>query len=157
MATPDFVFEDWKMAKDRIKHFDDVVVRIRLQGLGIAATIMSIGAASLQFTGAVRFPLGPFTLAGSALIVLLGALYLIPVAALDWLHYQLLIRSVGRALEIERLPDYRGKLCITTELTSFKLTRLHNVVLVAVYSGLAVFGVILFLVLNAVPTPTAAG
>ena len=155
MAAPDYVFEDWKMAKDRIKHFDDVVVRIRLQGLGIAATIMSIGAASLQFTGAVRISIGPYTVAGSAVIVLLGSFYLIPVAALDYFHYQLLIRSVGRALEIERLEPYSGKLCITTELTSVKLTRFHNAVLLAVYAVLAIFGVILFFVLNAVPAPIA--
>lgn len=156
MAAPgiDYVFEDWLMAKDRIKHFDDIVVRIRLEGIGIAAAIMSIGAASVEFTGAIRLSLSSLTLTGPAAIVLLGTLYLIPVAALDGLHYSLLLRSVNRALDIENDPTYRGKLCITTELTSKTLTRLHNVILMAVYVGLFVFGLILAFVLNSLPAPT---
>lgn len=153
MAAPtiDFVFEDWKMAKDRIKHFDDVVVRIRLQGIGIAAAIMSIGVASLEFTGVIRFAIGPVTLTGAAVIVFLGSLYLFPVLALDWLHYKLLILAVGRAIEIENDPTYQGKLLITHTLTSRRLTFFHNAILVAIYIGLIAFGLVLALVLNALP------
>src|SRR5437667_11909579 len=110
MVAPsiDYPFEDWKMAKDRIKHFDDVVVRIRLQGIGIAATIMSIGVASVRFTGVVRIMIGGLSVTGVAAIAFLGSLYLIPVAALDWFHYKLLILYVERALEVENDAKYKG-------------------------------------------------
>src|SRR6266567_1441091 len=35
--------KDWEMTKDRIKHFDDVVIRIRTQGVPLATAILAAG------------------------------------------------------------------------------------------------------------------
>jgi hypothetical protein len=46
----DLVLKDWEMTKDRIKHFDDATIRLRLQGIPIGTAIQAIGlSASAEF------------------------------------------------------------------------------------------------------------
>ena len=129
----DFVFEDWKMTKDRIKHFDNVVIRLRLGGIPIASAIIGAGLASFQYTSKIIFQLLNFTVNATSIVILLGALYLIPVFALDIFHYHLLRISVEHAKQIEQQKKYKGKLQITTKLTSPVLTKFHTGATILIY------------------------
>jgi len=146
--SDDLVLEDWKMTKDRIKHFDDVVIRLRLQGIPIGTAIQAIGIASFQYTQNVRF----WNINATSFIILLGSLYLIPIFLLDILHYRLLLISVSHAKQIEAMPTYKDKLQITTKLTSPKLTRLHTICTILVYGFVIAFGFILAYYISMMPT-----
>ncbi|MGI0013130.1 MAG: hypothetical protein ACREBU_06780 [Nitrososphaera sp.] len=140
-SNPDdnLYLEDWKMTKDRIKYFDDMVMKIRVGGLPIATGIQ--GAA---------FVVDPANIASKTimilgneltifqLIILAGLIYLIPVAALDVLHFYLLLKSVGRALQIEKMKQFKDKLAITHKLSSNWLTLLH------ILGGYGIYGLIFY-------------
>ena len=147
MSKSDLVLEDWKMTKDRIKHFDDVVIRLRLQGIPIGTAIQAIGLASLQYTRNIRI----WGISATSFIVALGSVYLLPIFLLDLLHYNLMLISVRHGKYIEALPAYQGKLQITTKLTSHKLTVLHTVCAILVYSGVIVLGFVLAYFINTLP------
>lgn len=147
MST-DLILEDWKITKDRIKHFDDVVIRLRLQGIPIATAILAMGLASFEYTHNIKF-LGINT---TSLIVALGALYLLPVFFLDMLHYKLLLISVKHGQLIEAIPKYKGKLQITTKLTSPKLTTVHTICAIVIYICIIVCGFVLAYYINTLPT-----
>lgn len=151
MDEDKLLLEDWKMTKDRIKHFDDVVIRIRLQGIPIATAIFAVGFASFQYTREIRLSIGCSTINAPALIILLGSLYLIPIFALDLFHFRLLLISVEHARTIEQESKFKGRLQITTNLTSPKLTKLHTAVAVLLYLGVIIFGFILAYVMNTMP------
>ncbi len=148
MSKPDLTLKDWEMTKDRIKHFDDVVIRLRLQGIPIATAIMAVGLASFPYTHPIRVSIFHWVITATSLIIALGSVYLIPIFALDALHYKLLLLSVKHAKEIEQSPKYKGKLQVTTILTSPILTRVHTVCALAVYLGVIVFGFVLAYVIN---------
>lgn len=150
MSQPDLILKDWEMTKDRIKHFDDVVIRMRLQGIPIATAIMAVGLASFPYTHAIKVFLFQWITTATSVIIALGSIYLIPILALDALHYKLLLLSVDHAKRIEQLPKYKGKLQITTVLTSPKLTRLHTICAGAVYLGVIAFGFVLAYVINVI-------
>lgn len=122
----DLIFEDWKMTKDRIKHFDDTVIRLRLQGIPIATAIMTLALTSIKFTQPIEINLFCFKFCATSLIMLIGAFYIIPIFLLDMVHYKLLILSVEHAISIEKQQKYKDKLKITQVLTSPLLTRLHT-------------------------------
>jgi len=144
----DLILKDWEMTKDRIKHFDDVVIRLRLQGIPIGTAIQAIGLASFQYTQNIRIW---NILSAASLIVALGSIYLIPIFALDMLHYTLLLISVEHARQIEAMPKYKGKLQITTRLTKPLLTKLHWFCAIAVYIGIIIAGFILAYFINGIP------
>ena len=147
MSQPDLILKDWEMTKDRIKHFDDIVIRLRLQGIPIGTAIQAIGLASFSYTHSIRV----WGISATSFIIALGSIYLIPIFLLDIFHYKLLLISVEHGREIEAMPQYRGKLQITTKLTSRKLTVLHWACAIAVYLGVIVFGFILAYFVNGMP------
>jgi len=142
----DLILKDWEMTKDRIKHFDDVTVRLRLQGIPIGTTIQAIGLASFQYTQNIRI----WGVTATSLIIALGSIYLIPIFLLDILHYKLLLISVEHAKQIEAMPKYKDKLQITTRLTSPRLTILHWICAIVVYSGVIILGFILASFVNTI-------
>ena len=146
MTKEDLILKDWETTKDRIKHFDDTVIRLRLQGIPIGTAIQAVGLASFQYTQDITL----WGLSATSLIIALGSIYLIPIFLLDMLHYKLLLISVGHAKEIEAMPKYKGKLQITTKLTSHKLTLLHWACAIAVYLGVIALGFIVAYLVNGI-------
>ena len=138
MNDRDLILKDWEMTKDRIKHFDDVVIRLRIQGIPIAATIQAAGLASIEYTKDIIF----CGLSLTSLILIFGSLYLIPIFGLDLFHFKLLIISVNHAKNIEDSSEFKGKLQITSKLTSPILTWLHTILAAAIYLILILFGII---------------
>jgi hypothetical protein len=138
MNDEDLILKDWEMTKDRIKHFDDVIIRLRIQGIPIAAAIQAAGFASINYTKNVFFLGCSLT----SLILIFGSLYLLPILGLDLFHFRLLMISVNHAISIEQLPQFKNKLQITSKLTSPKLTKLHTILAAVLYSSLISFGII---------------
>ena len=78
MNDEDLILKDWEMTKDRIKHFDDVIIRLRIQGIPIAAAIQAAGFASIDYTKNIFFLGCSLT----SLILIFGSLYLSLVTGL---------------------------------------------------------------------------
>jgi predicted PurR-regulated permease PerM len=131
----DLILEDWKMTKDRIKHFDDLIFRLRLEGIPIASGIIGVGLASFQYTSDIIFQIGNFTINATSIVVLLGAFYLMPVFALDMVYYKLLNKAVNHAREIES-KEFNQNLKITGILTSHFLTYAHTAIAIFIYLSL---------------------
>jgi len=152
MSKEDLILKDWEMTKDRIKHFDDVVMRIRIGGIPIATAIQAAGFIAYPHIHdlIIILQLGQhqFQLPALSLIFLASALYLFPIALLDGLHYKLLLIAVNHAKEIESLDNYKGKLQITTKLTSPWLTRIHTFAAYSVYVFIAGLGLFLAIFLR---------
>lgn len=148
MKDEDLILEDWKMTKDRIKHFDDIVIRLRLEGVPITMAIIGAGLASFQYTSKVIFQISNYSLNATSIVILLGALYILPVCILDLFHYHLLVIAVDHAKSIEQQERFRGKLQITTKLTSPTLTIIHVVVAMVIYVTLFVAALILAYMVN---------
>ncbi|WP_165394841.1 hypothetical protein [Methanofollis fontis] len=125
--------EDWKMTKDRISHFDDVIIRLRIQGIPIALSIMVLGALLLPFLSNETVPFLGWN--ASSLPFLAAALYLFPICLLDIVHYKLLVHAVQHALDIEKEPPFEGTLQITGQLTNPWYTRIHTTVAIIIYLG----------------------
>ncbi|MHA1672724.1 MAG: hypothetical protein ACTSYI_03770 [Promethearchaeota archaeon] len=103
----EFLLEDWRMAKDRIKHFDDVVIKLRLEAIPISGLLITLG-----ITQQVD------------VLFLIAAIYLIPIFLLDIVHFTLLIKSVKYALELE--TKLNNQVNITTRLTRTWISVLHG-------------------------------
>ena len=151
MKDDDLVLEDWKMTKDRIKHFDDVVIRLRLGGIPIASAIIGAGLASFQYTSKIVFTICDLTINATSIVMLLGAFYLLPIFALDVFHFQLLKISVEHARQIERLEKYKDKLQITTKLTSPTLTKVHTLIAIIIYLSVFITALALAYAVNYLP------
>lgn len=136
------ILEDWKMTKDRIKHFDDILMRTRTQGLPIAAIIQGIGFFTKDRIGDIQISFAGINTTVFPMIILAGLLYLIPIVTLDILHFKLLLLSVDRAKEIEELPKFKNKLKITHVLTNRGLSILHATGAYAVYGLIFIFGIL---------------
>lgn len=146
----DLIFEDWKMTKDRIAHFDDVVIRLRLEGIPIASAIIGAGLASFQYTSNIVFNIDKISINATSIVILLGAIYLLPIFALDMFYYRLLMISVEHARQIEQ-EEYPGKLQITTKLTSPSLTTAHRVIAIIIYVGIFITALTLAFAVNNLP------
>ena len=72
----DLVFEDWLMAKDRIRHFDETVVRIRIEGAPIATAIYGIGVLAIPYAKQVTLPLFEWKLLALSVLFYFGAFYI---------------------------------------------------------------------------------
>lgn len=139
------------MTKDRIKHFDDVVIRLRLGGIPIASAIIGAGLASFQYTSKIVFTICDLTINATSIVMLLGAFYLLPIFALDVFHFQLLKISVEHARQIERLEKYKDKLQITTKLTSPTLTKVHTLIAIIIYLSVFITALALAYAVNYLP------
>jgi hypothetical protein len=151
MNDDDLILEDWKMTKDRIKHFDDIVIRLRLGGVPIASAIIGAGLASFQYTSTLLFHIWSYTINATSIVILLGALYILPICILDVFHYHLLVIAVDHARQIEQQDKFRGKLQITTKLTSPILTKIHLSVAIIIYTFVFSIALILSYTVNALP------
>ena len=151
MNDEDLILKDWEMTKDRIKHFDDVVIRIRLNGIPIGTAIQAAGLASLKYTHTFKFG---GIISPTSLIIAIGSIYLVPIFLLDMLHYDLLMKSVKHGMNIEDQPKYKGKLQITTKLTSDTLTKLHYYCAILVYAGSILGGLLVAFIINTLPIVT---
>ncbi len=131
------MFEDWKMTKDRIKHFDETMLRLRIQGIPMAAAIIAAAFASMEYTRHVvvfGFPL-------TSLILFLGSFYIVPIFGLDYFNFRLLVAAVNHARWIEEQPEFKGKLQVTTKLTSQRFTVNHRLLAFLLYVMLILFGI----------------
>ena len=130
MDNNDLYLKDWETAKKNIVHFDDIVIRMRLEGIPIAITVLTIGFAEFQYTRGIKV-FGSYPAAG--FIPLFGAIYLFGIFLLDFLHFKLMLNAVNLAKEIESMPQFKGKLKITTRLTSPFYTIWHEIVVSIIY------------------------
>lgn len=129
------LLEDWKMTKDRIAHFNENLIRLRIQGIPIA-TAIQIGAflISKDFSNKpICLPVIDISLSFINLIFFASAIYLIPIFLLDMFYFRMLLLSVKHAINIEKMKDFYGKLSITRSLTSKPLTTLHMAASIIMY------------------------
>jgi hypothetical protein len=129
------ILEDWKMTKDRIKHFDDLIFRLRLEGIPIASGIIGVGLVSYNYTSDIVLDLGNFTIGAPSLVILLAAFYLMPIFALDMVYYDLLRRAVEHAEKIEE-SHFNETISITRKLTSKYLSIAHTTIAIFIYLGI---------------------
>ena len=78
-------------------------------------------------------------------VFLFASLYLLPIAFLDFFHFNLLLKAVKHAQYIEN-NYFDGKLQITTKLTSPILTILHTVFVILVYVIVIIAGIASFMI-----------
>jgi hypothetical protein len=119
-------FEDWKMTKNRIKHFDDIVMKTRVQGIPIATAIQAAAFVSAASVGKIETTIFNYQISVFSIIILSSLTYLVPVLLLDIFHFKLLLKAVKHASKIEEEEPFKGKLEITHKLTSRGLSVLHS-------------------------------
>ena len=113
------------MTKDRIKHFDDVVMKTRVHGIPIATAMQIAAFVTAQNIGGITTSF--FGLSVFSLIIIASLVYLVPVLLLDIVHFVLLLRAVKHAKNIESISTFKDNLRITHQLSDTKLTILHSV------------------------------
>ena len=144
----DWVFEDWKMTNVKIEHFSDIVIRLRLEGISIASVIIGAGLASFQYTSKIVFNIDKITINATSIVILLGAVYLLPILALDMYYYKLLVISVKHAKKIEKGEKYKGELQIVSELETPGRTTTHRVIALIIYGGVLIAALVLACAVN---------
>ena len=121
----DLIVINWQTFKDRIKFFDDIIARLRLEG-----TPISIGIYTLGY------------IAHFWVIYLLGMVYIFGILCLDLLHFKLLLIAVKKAKEIEeRFED--EILTVTKSLTTKWRTIYHFIGIFVLYVTFIVVGICL--------------
>ena len=111
----DLIVINWQTLKDRIKFFDDIIARLRLEGTPICIGIYTLGY-----------------LAQFQIIYLLGIFYIIGIFCLDLLHLKLLLVAVKEAKKIEgKFED--EILTVTRSLTTNWRTTLHFIGIFILY------------------------
>ena len=143
-------FEDWKMTNDRIKHLDNLIFRLRLEGIPIASAIIGVGLASFEYTSKIVFSLGVFTINATSIVILMGAVYLMPIFALDWVYYNLLKRAVFHAMDLEQ-TKFKGQLFLTNNLTLEKLTKIHSWTARIIYGVVILSSLVTAIAINYLP------
>jgi len=140
--------EDWKVTKERIKHFDDIIIKIRIQGIPIAGALLSVGALLTPILKTYEFPLF-----GNAapLIFIVVSIYVTALIGIDWIHYKLLLESVNHAIFIENISQFKGILQITTILTKNWITRLHLIVALFLYLPILGLSIVISYLLSGQP------
>ena len=126
--TLELTIINWQMFKDRIKFFDDIISRLRLEGIPICIAIYTFGYLSNFW-----------------LVYLLGVLYVSGILCLDILHMRLLMISVNKAKNIESKFE-NSILSVTTDLESGKRTFIHYFGAGILYGSLIIAGVILSII-----------
>ena len=121
----DLIVINWQTLKDRIKFFDDIIARLRLEGTPICIGIYTLGY-----------------LAHFWAIYLLGIFYMIGILCLDLLHFKLLRVAVKEAQKIEdKFED--GILTVTKSLTTKWRTVFHFIGVIILYGVFIVVGFVL--------------
>jgi len=132
------ILKDWEVTKDRIKHFDNVVMTVRVHGIPISTAFLTIGWVLISNNPDLKWV---------RYVFLFASLYLIPIAFLDFLHYDLMLKSVKHAKKIEKTTPFNNTLKITTKLTSPVLTTFHTVSALLVYGIVIIAGFISFILI----------
>lgn len=151
MKELDFYLEDWKMAKDRIRHFDDQIVKLRLEGIPIASAIIGVALLSFQYTSDIVVGFGNFTINATSIAILMGAAYLLPIFVLDLFYYNLLGRAVKYAKKLED-EKFEKKIQITSQLTSKRLSTIHKWTARVIYFSVIITSIILAIAVNSIPS-----
>ena len=119
----DLIVINWQTFKDRIKFFDDIIARLRLEGAPICIGIYTLGYFA-QFW----------------IIYLLGIVYIIGIFILDYLHFKLLRVAVREAQKIEdKFED--EILTVTKHLTTKWRTTLHYLGMLILYIIFIIVGI----------------
>ncbi|MFX0059750.1 MAG: hypothetical protein ACFE75_04560 [Candidatus Hodarchaeota archaeon] len=121
----DLIVINWRTFKDRIKFFDDIIAKLRLEGTPICIGIYTLGY-----------------LAQFWLIYLLGIFYVIGILCLDSLHFILLMAAVKQAKKIEEKFE-KEILTVTKYLTTNWRTALHFIGVFILYATFIVVGAFL--------------
>src|SRR6266705_2721168 len=129
--------KDWEMTKDRIKHFDDMVIRIRTQGVPVATAIIAAAFIASSTLESVKVNLSLIKVSYLSLVIGSSALLVTAIGLLDLLHYNLLLLAVRHAWNLEELPEFVGRLRITHQLTSPLLTFAHSAAAAVIYVSIA--------------------
>jgi len=124
MEDDEIIIEDWKMTKDKISHFDDILFRTRLEGLPISTGLQAAAFAVDGFVGSMHLAIFGHNIPIFSLIMLASVFYLIPIMMLDKLYFKFLCTAVDHAKSIEK-NNFENKIQITTKLTSLKNTKRH--------------------------------
>ena len=119
----DLIVINWQTLKDRIKFFDDIIARLRLEGAPICIGIYTLGY-----------------LAHFQIIYLLGIFYIFGILCLDLLHFKMLRVAVKEAKKIEdKFED--EILTVTKSLTTTWRTALHFIGVFILYVSFIVVGI----------------
>jgi hypothetical protein len=140
MDPTELLLEEWKVTKDRISHFDEIVIRLRLEGISLALLIIGIGFMIVQYAPTVHVTEIDFSAAG--LVFIFASAYLIPIFFFDMFHYHLLIKSVEHSIWIEN-QIFPGRKSITQKLTSKFLTTIHSILFIGLYLIIISMGFVL--------------
>ena len=142
MEDDEILVEDWKMTKETIRHFGDVVMRIRLEGLPIATTIQAAAFATISTISNPKITIFNTEVTIFSMIMFASLLYLVPIFLLDIFYFHMLRKAVNHAREIEKMERFKDKLMLTTRLTSPKLTKAHRIIGHAIYLIVIVGGIV---------------
>lgn len=128
------------MTKEQIRHFDDMIIRLRVEGISISLVIIGIGFTIVQLAPNVVIPIINWS-AASAMFIF-ASLYLFPIFLFDMVHFKLLLTSVDYAISLEN-QYFAGKIALTNTLTSKYLTWLHTGAFYFLYLVIIVIGIVL--------------
>jgi hypothetical protein len=150
----ELVLEDWKMAKDRIKSFNDQVNAIRISGIPLVLVIIAVGFVIIDKLNLITIPL--INCNAAIIPFVFAALFTIPLCLLDIIYYNMLLKAVQHAHSIERREPFKHLICITDKITCPKLQVLHTTSLVALYGTIFMLCLILIVVFwGGMPAPLA--
>ena len=121
----DLIVINWKTFKDRIKFFDDIIAKLRLEGTPICIGIYTLGY-----------------LAQFWCVYMLGIFYIFGILCLDSLHFILLMAAVKQAKNIEGKFE-KEILTVTKYLTTKWRTALHFIGVFILYAAFMIVGVVL--------------
>lgn len=119
--------EDYRMTQDRIKHFENILTRIRVGAFPVTAVFIGLAFGFLTFTDAkdISINIHGYNISIASLIFLISGIYFLSMALLDKFYYKLLQRVIEHAKYLEQ-NIFDNKLQITTKLTSNDSKNLHE-------------------------------
>jgi hypothetical protein len=96
----DFLTTEYQQCRSAIGGFDDILVRLRTQGL--AFVLAFDGVAAIVSDRMVVLSIFGIDVRAAAIIQLVSIILVIPVFTLDWLYTKFLLAAVTRAQAIEQ-------------------------------------------------------
>lgn len=122
MSDREYRFELWKEQERIAMHFNDLIMKVRIQALGALAAIITVGGVALKFISSEGpLPWGVISAALLVLIVLWCAIWV-----LDFLYYnRLLMGAVDSLLVIEK-EIQEGKKEITLNMSHMIEDSVHG-------------------------------
>lgn len=96
----DFLSTEYRECRSAIGRFDDILVKLRTQGL--AFVLAFEGVAAIVSERMIVLSIGGVDVRAAAIIQLVSILLVVPVFALDYLYTRFLVAAVQRAQAIEQ-------------------------------------------------------